>query len=295
MKQLINSNYPSNAFGRFWMKVPLLIRSIIVGFGVSSIGIGIWVLLAFNIPVPWSVLAMGTILILYWMYFSGKWNPSNTQAFRRSCTRQINLKKPVWVWGLMAAISIIFVLHWGLALTFRIYEFQPEIFKTASYLNDYPAWMSWPLIIMASLVAGICEEIGYRGYLQKPLEQKYGPIVGISITSVVFVVIHLHQAWASGILVGIFTISFMIGFLAYATNSLLPGIIAHVTFDIINYSYWWSDVIGTFEHKPIGITGIDNHFIITITVVLLSAIVFLIAIRKLLKLKTHLSAVQVSG
>ena len=183
MQQLKNSNYPSNAFGRFWMKVPLVVRSILLGFGVSSIGIGIWVLLVTNIPVPWSIVGMGAILILYWMYFSGKWNPSNTQVFRRFCMRQINLKRPVWIWGLVAAFSIILFLNSGWILTFRIVEFQPEIFKTFRYVNDYPAWMSWSIILMASLVAGICEEIGYRGYLQAPLEQKYGPIASISITS----------------------------------------------------------------------------------------------------------------
>ena len=92
---------------------------------------------------------------------------------------------------------------------------------------------------MASLVAGICEEIGYRGYMQAPLDRKYGPVAGISITSLVFVVIHLHQAWASGaVLVQLFVISFMCGYLAYSSKSLLPGIIAHVTLDIINFSYF---------------------------------------------------------
>jgi membrane protease YdiL (CAAX protease family) len=294
MQQRKNSNYPSNAFGRYWMKVPLVVRSLVLGFGVSSLGVGVWVLLVKNIPVPWSVITMSIVLILFWMYFSGKWNPSNTQVFRRSCIRQINLKRPVWFWGLLAAFSIIILLHWGFTLTFRIYEFQPEIFKTARFLNDYPAWKAWPLIIMGSLVAGICEEIGYRGYMQKPLEKKYGPLAGISITSLVFVVIHLHQAWASGILAGIFAISFIIGILAYSTNSLLPGIIAHVSFDIINFSYWWSDVIGTFDRKPVSMTGIDNHFIFTVSVVLLSVILFIVAIRKLLKLKMKDSADSIS-
>ena len=106
MLQEKNSNYPSNVFGRYWMKVPLLVRSVLSGFGVSSLGVGIWVLLVTYVPIPWSVVPMGVILILYWMYFSGKWNPSNTQAFRRFCTRQINLKRPVWTWGLVAAFFI---------------------------------------------------------------------------------------------------------------------------------------------------------------------------------------------
>jgi len=210
---------------------------------------------------------------------------SNTQAFRRFCIRQIKLKRSVWIWGLLAAFLIFIFLNAGFILTFRLVEFQPQIFKNLSYLNDLQAWQAWSVVLGISMVAGICEEIGFRGYMQKPLEQKYGPVAGISITSLVFVLVHLHQAWASGILVQIFVISSMIGYLAYSTNSLLPGIIAHVTFDIINVSYWWSDIMGTFERKPISMTGVDNHFIITLMVVLLSTALFIVAIRKLLKLK----------
>ncbi|MDX2360858.1 MAG: type II CAAX endopeptidase family protein [Crocinitomicaceae bacterium] len=286
MQQVKNSNYPSTIFGRLWMKIPLVLRSILTGFGVSTIGIGIWVLLVSNLPIHWSVISMGVFLILFWMYFSGKWSPSNTQTFRRFCIRQTKLKKPVWIWGGVAAIFLFIFLNACLVFTFRIVEFQPEVFKTASYLNDFPAWMSWSLILMASLVAGLCEEVGYRGYLQTPLEQKYGHLAAISITSLVFVVIHLHQAWAGGILVQIFAISFMLGYLAYASNSLILGIIAHASFDVVMFSYWWSDVIGTFEGKPISMTGVDIHFIITIIVVLLSTLFFIVAIRRLLKLKT---------
>jgi membrane protease YdiL (CAAX protease family) len=285
MQQEKISNYPSNAFGRFWMKIPFVIRSILSGFGVGSLGIGIWVLMVKYIPVPWSSVAMGAILILYWMYFSGRWKPANTKVFRRFRMRQIKLKRSVWIWSLVAVFFSFILFHSGWILTFRIVEFQPEIFKTASFLNELPAWKAWPAILMASLVAGICEEIGYRGYMQTPLEKKYGPLVGISITAIVFVLVHLHQAWMSDVLVQMIVISFMVGILAYATNSLLPGIIAHVTLDIINFSYWWSDVIGTFERKPISMTGVDSHFIITLMVVLLSTALFIVAIRKLLKLK----------
>lgn len=285
MQQEKNLNFPSNAIGRFWMKVPLIVRAIFTGFGVSTLGVGVWVLTFKYIPVPWSVVAMIPILLVYWSYFSGRWKPSNTRAFRRMCRRQIKLKRPVWVWGALAAFFIVLFVQSGWILTFRFYEFHPETFKTASYLNDYPAWAGWSIIIMASLVAGICEEIGYRGYMQVPLEQKYGPVVGISLTSVVFALAHIYQAWASGILLGIFAISFIIGYLAYSSKSLLPGIVAHVSFDIINFAYWWSDVIGTYERKPISITGVDKHFIVTLLVVFLSAIIFMVSIRKLLKLK----------
>lgn len=271
------------------MKIPLVVRSIFIGFGISSLGVGIWTIVAMTLPGPWSLFVMGAILILYWMYFRGKWKPTNTQAFRRFCTRQVKLKRSTWMLGMAVAFFIVLFLQSSFMLTFRIIEFQPEIFKTLTFINDQPALQSWSLIIGISMVAGICEEIGYRGYLQKPLEQKYGPVLAIAVASLVFVVIHLHQAWLGNILVPAFIVSFMIGYLAYATNSLIPGIIGHITFDIINVSYWWSDVMGTFKHKPIGMTGVDNHFVLTLILVLFSALLFVLVIRKLLNQRTRSS------
>ena len=83
MQQIKNSNYPSNALIRFWIKVPLVIRAIIIGFIVSTLGVGIWVLLATKVPAPWSIIAMCIFLILYWIYFSGRGKPESTKAFRR--------------------------------------------------------------------------------------------------------------------------------------------------------------------------------------------------------------------
>lgn len=267
------------------MKIPLVVRSILLGFSVSTLGVGIWVLLATKAPFPWSVVAMGAVLIIYWKYFSGKWKPLFTKDYRRFSIRRTKLERPVWIWGMAAAIFIFLLMHAGWILTFRMVEFQPEIFKTSSYLNDLPPWTSWPLIVMGSLVAGICEEVGFRGYMQAPLEKKFGPVAAISVTSLVFVVVHLHQAWATGMLGGIFVISFILGYLAYASNSLLPGIIAHVSFDILNFAYWWSDVIGTYERKPISMTGLDMHFFISIMVVLVSILLFAVIIQKLLNMR----------
>ena len=65
-------------------------------------------------------------------------------------------------------------------------------------------------------------------------------------------------------------------------------VLAHVSFDIINFACWWSDVTGTFERKPIAVTGVDNHFIISLMAVLLTVVLFVVSIRKLLRLKLSL-------
>ena len=46
----------------------------------------------------------------------------------------------------------------------------------------------------------------------------------------------------------------------------------------------------TFRRKPISMTGVVNHFILTVMVVVLSIILFIVAIRKLLNLRVKDSA-----
>ena len=77
--------------------------------------------------------------------------------------------------------------------------------------------------VLAALVAGITEEVGFRGYMQVPLGKRYGPAIAITIVSIVFVLAHLNQAWAGGILIILFIISVLWGVLARVSGSLIPG------------------------------------------------------------------------
>ena len=86
--------------------------------------------------------------------------------------------------------------------------------------------------------------------------------MAIAITSLVFVVFHLNQAWALPVLFHLFALSALMGILAYAAGSLIPIIVAHVVLDVFNFAYWWSDVAGSFEMRPLAETGIDAHFVV---------------------------------
>lgn len=127
---------------------------------------------------------------------------------------------------------------------------------------------------MAALVAGITEEVGFRGYMQVPIEGRYHPAIGITIVSIVFVIIHLNQAWAGGILIVLLAISALWGVLALVSGSLIPVMISHTITDIVNFSYWWTDVAGSFNKRPIGETGIDIHFIVWIAILVMSVALF---------------------
>ncbi len=270
-------------------KIPLIVKAIISGFIVSTLGITLWIAFATYIPSPWFLIATAIMLWAFWKYFSGSWGLAKTKDWRTSNFRSKRLTKKAWKYGLIAAATLVVFLQSSIVLTFRLVEYPAEKFKEAyTFLAELPTEMAWLVLIMSSLVAGICEEIGYRGYLQAPLEKKYNFLTANIVTSVVFVLIHLHQAWAPPVIFHIFFISMLLGYMAQAFQSLVPGIITHVVFDIFNFSYWWSDILGEFTLKPVGTTGVDLHFIITAIVFTGSLMGFFLTIRHF-KSKLNLS------
>lgn len=50
--------------------------------------------------------------------------------------------------------------------------------------------------MVSPISAGICEETGLRGYMQRPIEQRHGAPVAILIPSL-FAALHLTKAWAT--------------------------------------------------------------------------------------------------
>jgi membrane protease YdiL (CAAX protease family) len=192
------------------------------------------------------------------------------------------LPPSVWKWSMICAILFVIIVQASFVITFRIIEFPTERF-TADFktLDSLPNWVAWAVLIMSSIVAGICEETGFRGYMQVPLEKKYGAATAIILTSVVFMLIHLSHSLAASILPHIFFASVLLGILSYKSGSLIPGIIGHSVLDIFDYSIWWTDITGGFQKQTISRTGIDLHFIIWTLIFLFALFVFFRAITRL--------------
>jgi len=276
----------------FWNKVPLVIRALLLGFLISTIGVLCWSVVATIIPMPWSVILMIILLVIYIAFFSGRWWWDKTKSFRSINFRLVKLNGKTWFFGLMAALLIVIIEQSGLVVTFRLIEFPAERFTSEyAFLESVPLWAAWLVIVMISAVAGICEEIGFRGYMQKPLEDRYGPLVAIGIVSVMFVVVHLHQAWSGPLIVHIFFISVLFGTLAYTTGSIIPGIIAHFIMDICNFSFWWSGLGWQFHNNPISKTGIDQQFIMWGLIFLLATSAFVYINYKLKSLNQKITSV----
>jgi membrane protease YdiL (CAAX protease family) len=268
--------------GRFWNRVPLVIKAILTGFIVSTIGIMSWVLIGTTAPMPWAFIVMVGFLWAYLKYFRGHWGPKRSRSSRASKFRSLVLPRQTWLLSLFAIVLIVLIEQSGLVVTFRLMEFPADKFlQEYSFIENIPPWAGWLVIIMISAVAGICEEVGFRGYMQVPLEKRYSPLLSITLVSVVFVLVHLHQAWSGPIIIHIFILSILFGSIAYYSGSLIPGIIAHFIMDVFNFSFWWTDLGGQFNKKTLAHTGIDSHFIFWLIVHVLSLILFIIIIRKL--------------
>lgn len=267
----------------FWRRLPVLIRAVVIGLvAFAIVGSVVWGLVLALVPPPWSIVAMIIVLLLYWHYVRGAWWPQSTAALRTECTRRTALARSVWVWGIVAALAGAVLLQAALVVTFRLVEFPADAWALPYDFSALPKWQVWLLLVLAAAVAGITEEVGFRGFMQVPLETRYGPVAAITIVSIMFTIMHLNQAWAGGILVVLFAVSVMWGVLARVSGSLVPGIISHASTDIVNFAYWWTDVAGSFDRRPIGQTGIDVHFSIALAAFLLLLGLFVVAARKTL-------------
>ncbi len=272
----------SKSTSSFWNRIPLWLRAILAGLFISTLGVFLATAMTALIPAPYSLIFVLIFLWLYWKYFSGHWKPVSTQEFRKSNMRTNSLSRQTWIWASLAAIFFIVIEQSGLVFTFRLMEFPAEKFTSEySFLETVPRWASWLYVISIAIVAAVCEEVGFRGYMQVPLEKKYGPIIGIGIVSIMFVVVHLHQAWSGPILIHIFIVSVLFGVIAYYSRSLIPGIIAHFIVDIFNFSFWWSPIGWQFDKSPIGQTGVDSHFITWTIIFIISIGLFILSITKL--------------
>jgi membrane protease YdiL (CAAX protease family) len=84
-----------------------------------------------------------------------------------------------------------------------------------------------------STTAGICEEIIFRGYLQRQFAAFTSSMVaGVLLSAVVFGAAHGYEGGPRMLLIGIYGLMF--GLLAWWRKSLRPGMIAHAWHDAIS-------------------------------------------------------------
>ena len=84
------------------------------------------------------------------------------------------------------------------------------------------------LIVMASIVAGVTEEAAFRGYMQGPIERRYGLAAAILVNGTLFGLLHFpsHPADVLPMLPYYLAVSAVYGGLTWAANSILPALVS---------------------------------------------------------------------
>jgi len=82
----------------------------------------------------------------------------------------------------------------------------------------------------------------------------------------------------------VFGAGLLLGALAWASGSLIPGIVGHTVMDVGLFAYWWSQIAGTFSRRPIAETGLDGTFPAEGAVLAGALAMTLLAIQRLRKI-----------
>lgn len=213
-----------------WRRLPVIVRAVVTGGIVTSAGTLPWAWLAsanlkYFSSVPWAVLPAGLYLWLFWRYVRGEGWPRSTAEARRNNLRANPLPGAVWGAALFAGglglVAVVLLLRVMNRLVLLPQQQDLDISK-------FPLVTVVLLVLMASAVAGVVEEAAFRGYMQSPIERRYGPVIAILITGLLFGFAHFSHPEVTLILMPYYlAVAAIYGALAYFTNSIFPSMILH--------------------------------------------------------------------
>lgn len=271
-----------------WGRLPIIVRAIIVGIVIGLAAANVWPILLLKLGMPLAAIAEAIFLVAYIWWAGGGGPPKSLKAVRADYFRVRALSAAQWFWGLIAALFFAATVHAAIVVLFRLVPFPAALFHSGYDFSFIPTTsMRWLAIIVSAASAGICEETGFRGYMQRPIENRHGPMLAILISSLFFTLLHLNKDWALiGMVPVVFGAGLLLGMLARASGTLVFCMIGHTIMDIGLFAYWWTQIAGTFSQHPISETGMDQTFYLECAVFAVALIVTLGAITKLRLLRS---------
>jgi membrane protease YdiL (CAAX protease family) len=178
--------------------------------------------LRYHADVPWAVPVTAAYLWCFWRYLGGAGPPASTAEQRRGSLRARRVPGRVWAWALLAGGLGIVALVLALRVANR-FVVLPE-----QRLPDFAGASRFTvvsLLLAAAPVAGIVEEAAFRGYMQGPIERRYGLAVAILVTGTMFAVAHLDFTpvlWPYYV-----AVAALYGVVTCLTKSILPAMVLH--------------------------------------------------------------------
>jgi membrane protease YdiL (CAAX protease family) len=229
--------------------------------------------------IPWSVPVVMCFLWIAFRYFGGKWLPMSTAEARKECLGANRLTSKQWMLALPAGLLMaIFIIAFAI-LNYRFIEVPAEEMG----LSEIPWWTLYPGLIIVSLIAGVSEEAGFRGYIQGPLQRMYGPVIAIGIAALFFWGAHLNHVNGLARFPSLFVMGIALGSLTYASGSILPSILTHVFADSVVFVGATAGIGPEQLWHPqlIRETGFDGQFVAALLVLFVTGFAAIFVMSKL--------------
>jgi membrane protease YdiL (CAAX protease family) len=247
---------------------------------ISAVAGGVGVLLAGNLPwaalfarlnlrfaisTPWAVLPMAAYLWIYWKYVTGRIGSPETAVTRRERARANRVSATVWpialitgVVGFAALIAFVRVMARFVVLPMSAPIATPPGMSSGSMFI---------LLVMSSVVAGVTEEVAFRGYMQTPLERRFGLAAAILVPGLAFGLLH-YPTHPDDVLVMLpyyIAVSAVYGGITSAANSTLPALVLHTGGDVWSLTRLWMTGAAEWQAATppaqVWTTGVDRGFV----------------------------------
>lgn len=251
---------------------------------VTAVMVGVAVLFAGSLPwgfmlaplnlrvgvsVPWAALPMAAYLWGYWTFIRGDWGSPEHAATRRHDLRANALSGDLWPVALVAGLVGFGALFALITVMARLVPLpQSAQIPTPAGM---PAVTMLVLLTMASVVAGVTEEAAFRGYMQTPIEERYGLPLAILVNGTMFGLLHFpnHPDSVLVMLPYYIAVAAVYGGLTWAANSILPSLVLHVGGDIWSLGRLWMTgrpewQLSSSPPALIRETGVDGGFLVAI-------------------------------
>jgi membrane protease YdiL (CAAX protease family) len=260
----------------------VILTAVVLGVGVLLAGGLPWTMLLapasvrYAVAVPWAIAPMSLYLWIYWQYISGAWGSPDTAAARRQNLRANPLTGDVWLSSLCAGL-----VGFGALLAFVSVMARVVTLPASAPLTlpeGMPRATAFLLLVMSSIVAGVTEEAAFRGYMQGPIERRYGLAPAILVNGTAFGLLHFanHPDDVLTMLPYYIAVSAVYGGLTWAANSILPALVLHAGGDVWSLGRLWLTGRPEWQLSEAPVStiwqgGIDTAFLMAMGALLLFA------------------------
>lgn len=148
-------------------------------------------------------------------------------------------------WRLLGLGGALALGLWMLGAMFNLMTSVIFGYTTPVEPTLFPRTVLEALLLLASTViaAPLCEEIMFRGYVQRAYERR-SPWTGILVSGLIFALYHLRFQGALALV----PVALALGFVAWRSNSLFPGMLLHAAYNSIASAIL---IAGSFFSMPV--------------------------------------------